>query len=237
MMRRVVGGAALVFALPLGAQTIKGAVLAKNEPHHHPVFDDAELRVLRVSVGAKDTTLLHEHGPDYFWIALGASEVINVRPGQPDAAIKSNDLSIHYTLGKFAHVARNPGTGAFNNITVELLKPQSNVKNRCEEAVAKGAMDCPKPAVAGSHPAFDTDQLQVELVTVAPNAIAKGRVSGARGSWLIMLDTAYTKDLVHVVEPATQKWVGGTLRTTGTTPWQVHNAAKVPVLFLAVTAK
>jgi len=42
---------------------------------------------------------------------------------------------------------------------------------------------------------------------------------------------------VHVVEPATQKWVGGTLRTTGTTPWQVHNAAKVPVLFLAVTAK
>ena len=122
--------AAFLLGVPASAQTIKGAVLAKNEPHHHLVYEDAELRVLRVSVAPKDTTLLHEHAPDYFWIALGASDVVNARLGQPNAAIKSADLSMHYTLGKFAHVARNPGTAPFNNITVELLTSHSNVKNR-----------------------------------------------------------------------------------------------------------
>src|SRR5439155_806630 len=80
-------------------------------------------------VPAHDTTLLHEHDPDYFWIALGKSTVINAKPGLPDATITSADLSVHYTPGKFAHVARNPGDTPFDNITVELLEPQRSVRN------------------------------------------------------------------------------------------------------------
>lgn len=231
---------ALLLAVPASAQTIKGAVLAKHEPHHHLAYEDAELRVLRVSVPAKDTTLLHEHGPDYFWIALGASDVINARLGQPDAAIKSTDLSIHYTVGKFAHVARNPGTAPFNNITVELLTPHSNVKNRCEEAVAQQALDCPSPANAmprpAEYPAFDTDQMQVELVTVAPGAALNGRAGGPKGSWLIALDTAVTKDLIHIVAPAV-RWVGGTMHAPGGAVWQVHNASTAPIKLISVRAK
>src|SRR4051794_14729145 len=100
--------ALVILASAAEAQSIPGAVLAKGEPHHHLVYEDATLRVLRVRVPAHDTTLLHEHDPDYFWIALGSSEVVNAKLGAPDATIKSADLSIHYTRGKFAHVARNP---------------------------------------------------------------------------------------------------------------------------------
>src|SRR6476660_2403896 len=94
------------FAVPAIAQSIPGAVLAKNEPHHHLAYQDDVLRVLRVRVAPHDTTLLHEHDPDYFWIALGASTVTNAKLGSPDATISSTDLSMHYTPGKFAHVAR-----------------------------------------------------------------------------------------------------------------------------------
>src|SRR6478735_6566768 len=89
----------LLCAVAVRAQSIPGAVLAKREPHHHLVYEDSTLRVLRVRVPGHDTTLLHEHAPDYFWIALGASTVINAKPGAPDATIASSDQSIHYTVG------------------------------------------------------------------------------------------------------------------------------------------
>src|SRR4051812_29287137 len=98
---------ALVF---LGfASSVAAQVIAMREPHHHRVFEDATMRVLRVHVPAHDTTMLHQHDPDYFWISLGQSTIINVKPGVPEATVTSADLSMHYTPGKFAHVARNPG--------------------------------------------------------------------------------------------------------------------------------
>jgi len=55
----------LVATTTARAQSIPGAVLARNEPHHHLAYQDSTLRVLRVRVPAHDTTLLHEHDPDY----------------------------------------------------------------------------------------------------------------------------------------------------------------------------
>src|SRR5690349_12596279 len=138
----LLAGMLALSAVPLEGQKIPGAVLAKKEPHHHLAYEDSTLRVLRVRVPAHDTTLLHEHDPDYFWIALGASTVTNAKLGAPDATIASADLSIHYTAGNFAHVARNPGGVAFDNITVELLEPQTGVRNLCEAALADKPLDC-----------------------------------------------------------------------------------------------
>ncbi len=143
------------------AQTIKGAVLAKNEPHHHLAYEDEVLRVLRVHVAPHDTTLLHEHGPDYIWIALGASTIVNAKLGAPDTTISSKDLTIHYTPGMFAHVARNLTTRPFDNITVELLQPQTN----------------------------PVDRLRASLVTIDPGKTFTLTVGG-RPAWVIALDTA-----------------------------------------------
>ncbi|MEA3244788.1 MAG: hypothetical protein U9Q74_01400 [Gemmatimonadota bacterium] len=232
-----------------GAQSISGAVLAKNEPHHHLAYEDAALRVLRVSVPAHDTTLLHEHDPDYFWISLGASEVVNAKLGASDAVVKSADLSIHYAVGKFAHVARNPGTVTFNNITVELLGRQTNPRNLCEEAVAGVPLACPKSGSAPQpgitrKPAFATDQLEVALVTIAARATMAGS-EAQPAPWLITLDPADARALRAEVtmerNPAGPgerlEWRGGVWRPVPRSGWSVTNAGGRPVRMLEVTPR
>lgn len=235
-----------------GAQSIPGAVLAKNEPHHHPAYEDSTLRVLRVSVPGKDTTLLHEHAVDYFWIALGPSAVINARQGQPDATITSADLSVHYTVGKFAHVARNPGAGPFNNITVELLQSQGQVTNRCEEAVANQTMVCTSAAGMRDdgvleRPAFETGKIVVSLVTVDPAAVIKGASRKGR-SWFITLSVAEAVSLRidgagtapagagrggRAAAPASA-WVGGTWRAPAGGIWTMKNTGTRAIQVLEV---
>jgi hypothetical protein len=213
----------------LHGQTIPGAVLAKREPHHHLTYEDSTIRVLRVRVPAHDTTLLHEHGPDYFWIALGASEVVNAKLGAPDATIKSQDLSIHYTPGKFAHVARNPGTAPFDNITVELLGAQTNVRNLCEYALAASPRNCVR-AAANEHAAFQSDQLHVSLVTIAPG---KSLDASAR-TWVIALDTSDTRSAIGI--QGSGRWIGGVYRAPAAA-WAIRNRGQHAVRVLAVTTR
>ena len=229
----------LLTAGVVGAQTIPGAVLAVREPHHHLAFEDSVLRVLRVRVNAHDTTLLHEHDPDYFWIALGPSTVVNAKVGAPDATIVSSDLSIHYTFGKFAHVARNPGMTPFDNITVELLQPQTNVRNLCERAIGDKPLGCqaPPPKLqiaftgAGVHQAFESAETRVSLVTIAPGAALKP-ILRSRGTWIIALDTADAAR--SLVFKGDAKWVGGTARAPDGTSWLLQNTGTKPVRALAV---
>jgi hypothetical protein len=220
------------------AQSIPGAVLAKREPHHHLAYEDSSLRVLRVRVPAHDTTLLHEHDPDYFWIALGASTVVNAKLGVPDATISSPDLSVHYTPGHFAHVARNPGTTPFDNITVELLEAQANVRNLCEPVVADKSLDCPpgpKASVLGAteHPAFETSRLRVGLATIEPGAVLRP-ASPARRTWVIALDTA---DARRSLAMDGSSWVGGTFRSTPGKSWSVKNQGRAPIRVITVVQR
>jgi len=223
---------------PTVAQTIPGAVLARREPHHHLAYEDSTIRVLRVHVPAHDTTLLHEHQADYFWIALGASTVVSARPATPDATITVPDLSFHYTPGKFAHVARSPGDTPFDNITVELLQPQTGARNLCESAVSGEPLDCAPPSaptprffVGGDErPAFATDQLRVSLVTIAPGAALRPGTP-AHIIWLIALDSTDAGQRLRIT--GGPKWVGGTSRATNST-WTLENRSRKPLRIIAV---
>ncbi|HWJ12881.1 MAG TPA: hypothetical protein VNS10_04005 [Gemmatimonadaceae bacterium] len=227
----------LVATTTARAQSIPGAVLARNEPHHHLAYQDSTLRVLRVRVPAHDTTLLHEHDPDYFWIALGASTVTNAKLGAPDATISSADLSIHYTAGNFAHVARNPGTIPFDNITVELLEPQTAVRNLCEAALADKPLDCRRASQrsatfigATEHSAFATAKRRVSLVTIPPNAMVRPGAP-TKSAWLIALDTL---DVAQAL--ATRglgPWIGGTIRLPNDPTWRIQNRGGKSVRFIA----
>ena len=227
----------LVAASTAAAQTIPGAILAKREPHHHMVYEDSTIRVLRVRVPPHDTTLLHEHDPDYFWISLGASTLVNAKPGTPDATVTSPDLAFHYSVGNFAHVARNPGDGPFDNITVELLRTQTDVRNLCEPAVANKPLDCaaangPSGYFKGAteHPALTSAQLRVSLLTVAPGGTVRP-TARARRTRIIALDTMDTRSNLAIERGG--KWVGGTMR--GGDAWVIVNRARVPVRVIAVT--
>ena len=222
MLQHLLLAAAFAGPAVLRAQTIAGAVLAAREPHHHLAYEDSALRVLRVRVPPHDSTLLHEHDADYFWIALGASEFVNARLGAPDAMARSADLAVHYAPGKFAHVARNPGASPFDNITVELLGAQTGVRNLCEQALTGQSLDCVEPAAhsgVNEHPAFATDQLRVSLVSIGPGA--ELQPSGdATSAWVIALDTA---DAAHALAiQGAGRWMGGTFRAAGG-HWAIHN--------------
>lgn len=230
------------------AQHIPGAVLAKHEPHHHLAYEDEALRVLRVRVPAHDSTLLHEHDPDYFWISLGPSEVVNAKLGSPDAVVKSADLSIHYTPGNFAHVARNPGNVPFDNITVELLGAQAHPRNECEDAIAGAPLACPtggraSPPRVDRRPAFTTDQLEVALVTIAPGATLTGPATRP-APWVITLDSADAGRGLResargtARRPASSRgaaWEGGVWRAPSRRGWSLVNAGASPVRVLMVT--
>jgi hypothetical protein len=245
---RVVAFALCAAVSAVQGQTIAGAVLAKKEPHHHLAFEDSTLVVLRVEVPPRDTTLLHEHEPDYFWIALGRSEVVNARMGSAPATIASDDGSVHYTVGKFAHVARNPGTTPFRNITVELLGKQSNPRNLCEEAVAGQPLLCPsarKPRDMGvtERPAFETDQLQVSVLTFGRD----GRLAGTEtdgGRWYILLNpldatamNAVRDENAGAAPMRRNEWRGGTWRPPAGRKWRISNGTGREVDVLEVTAK
>jgi hypothetical protein len=229
----------LLASTAVNAQSIPGAVLAKREPHHHVVYEDATLRVLRVRVPAHDTTLLHEHDPDYFWIALGPSTVVNAKLGAPDATISSADLSFHYTFGKFAHIARNPGLIPFDNITVELLERQTGVRNLCELAIAEKPLDCPRPSArtkvffsgAPEHPALTTAQTRVSLMTIAPGSTVRP-AARTRATWMIALDSTDAGRGLAI--DGAGKWVGGTFRATGLKEWAIANRGPSPIRVIAV---
>lgn len=226
--------AALTLAAPtLGAQSIPGAVLAAHEPHHHLAYEDSSIRVLRVHVGAHDSTLLHEHDPDYFWIALGTSSFVNARPGLPDAVVAAPALSVHYAPGHFAHVARNPGDTPFDNITIELLGAQTNVRNLCEPALAgkPTACDTTSRAIASGieHPAFASDQLRVTLLQLAGGASVHRAHTGTR-AWIVALDTSDTRGL-----EAPAPWRGGVSVVRGS-EWKLRNRGRRSVRVLLIEA-
>jgi hypothetical protein len=204
-----------------------------------------------VEVPPRDSTRLHEHAVDYFWIALGESEVVNARVGAPEATIYSRDHAVRYTVGRFAHVARNPGAQPFRNITVELLKAQTGVRNLCEEAVAGVELLCPGAVLLRDkaileRPAFETDQLRVSLLTLQPGARAE--LAGApRKLWYIALSASQVPLVARADRPATGRgrgalaapnsWVGGVWAPPADGRWAMWNPGARNILLLEVRAR
>lgn len=99
-----------------------------SEPSHHLVFQNEYVRVFDVTVAPRATTLVHKHNHDYLFVTLGDSDVVSVRPGEKPVALKLKDGEVRFTPGNFAHAAINQADRPFHNITIELLKPSTNVK-------------------------------------------------------------------------------------------------------------
>ncbi len=97
------------------------AVEITAEPHHHLIFENAQLRVFSVDVVPHTDTLLHAHRHDYIYVMFGDSEVINAVEGKPPAPSKLTDGQVGFTPGNFSHIVHN-GDHPFRNLTVELLQ-------------------------------------------------------------------------------------------------------------------
>jgi hypothetical protein len=160
----------LLFAFPLSAQA-PVAVPIPKEPHHHLVLENDYVRVFRVSLPAHDATLLHQHDVPYVYVSLGPADVINAVQGKPEARIVMADGQVGYSPGHFAHIARTDAGSTFDNVTIELLKPQGEPHNVCEKVVAGPFNDCGNRDSSSSFQVkqlFYTDEIQTESFWFAP---------------------------------------------------------------------
>ena len=158
-----------------------------SEPNHHLVFENEYVRVFDVTVAPRATTLVHRHNHDYLFVTLGDSDVVSVRPGEKPVSLKLKDGEVRFTPGNFAHAAVNQADRPFHNITIELLKPSTNVKtctDSCDSGDCAGSIPgntgshSPNPACPGTTHLVSADQWTVSLVGLTPDATLNKAKSG-----------------------------------------------------------
>src|ERR1051325_3922736 len=93
-MRRMISrsGIMLLMCGLLAAQSPpRKAVPVNAEPHHHQAFANQYVRVFKVEVAPKTSTLLHHHAKDYVWVGIGASHFINKVEGKAPVPVAVAD--------------------------------------------------------------------------------------------------------------------------------------------------
>jgi hypothetical protein len=174
-MKSIFFAATLLLAFSLSAQA-PVAVPIPQEPHHHLVLENEYVRVFRVTVPAHESTLLHQHDVPYLYVALGPADVINAVQGKPEAHLVMADGQLGYSPGHFAHIARNDSDLPFNNVTIELLKPQGRPQNLCTIIVPSVAsVGCDKTSGSGPgghgfsvEPQLETEEMNLDLLRLHP---------------------------------------------------------------------
>jgi hypothetical protein len=139
MRRSRIAGLLLVSMAALAQQQ---PVEITSEPRHHLVFQNEYVRVFDVTVEPRGSTLVHRHNYDYLFVTLGDSDVVSARPGEKPVQLLLKDGETRFTAGNFSHAAINNSQLPFHNITIELLKPSTNVKT-CTEPCPQ-PLDCPQ---------------------------------------------------------------------------------------------
>jgi len=165
------GMALLTLAVAAAAQA-PGEVPVAKEPRHHFTFENQSIRTFRVEVAPHDRTLLHRHDRDYFYMAVGAADIINAVPGRPETSVHMANLQIGFAKGGFAHVAENRAETPFRNFTIEFKHPQSKLTNHCAKIDATQTANCPAALgeATGAIPEFATEDAIVTLLQVQPGA-------------------------------------------------------------------
>ncbi len=171
--------AGLLFLVTAALAQHQQSVEITSEPSHHLVFQNEYVRVFDVTVAPRATTLVHKHNYDYLFVTLGDSDVVSVRPGEKPVALKLKDGEVRFTPGNFAHAAINQADRPFHNITIELLKPSTNVKTctgSCDSGGCIGSIprtpgdNSPLPGCPGTVHLISADQWTVSLVGLPTNA-------------------------------------------------------------------
>lgn len=115
-----------------------------SEPSHHLVFENTYVRVFRVAVPPKESTLLHQHAQDYLYAVLGPAQITNGVAGKPETHLQFADAEVHFSPGPFAHIVHNELDTPFRNVTIELLHPQAAAHNLCGEVLPGDLGPCPE---------------------------------------------------------------------------------------------
>jgi hypothetical protein len=158
-----------------------GPVPISEEPRHRLVLQNDFVRVYNVMVPGLDATLLHRHDLPYLYVTLGAADIINAIVDKPEVHLVLQDGETHYSPGHFAHIVRTDSGMPFQNVTIELERPQGTGKNLCKEVIPGQPTECPQQqsataatgkraashAAADPVPYFESEEVRVDLYKVA----------------------------------------------------------------------
>ncbi|HET9401960.1 MAG TPA: hypothetical protein VFO34_13515 [Candidatus Acidoferrales bacterium] len=180
------------------------AVPISSEHHHHLAMENSFVRVYEVEVPAHEATLMHQHDRDYVYIVLGDSDVTNEVQGKSAVKMSLPDTAVNFSKGPFAHIAGNNGEKPFRNVTIELLKPQGEVKSHFPSVNAALAAAKPIAGADGAREALilETNELRVFAVEIS----GKGVWQPAGGVNRLVLNLYMLNDLIQSgIWPSTAK--------------------------------
>jgi hypothetical protein len=235
-MKRLFLVLALLFSASLLAQA-PTAVPIPQEPHHHLVLENEYVRVFRVSVPPHESTLLHQHDVPYLYVALGAADVINAVQGRPEVRLVMADGQLGYSPGHFAHIARNNLDTHFDNVTIELLHPQGEVRNLCRKIVEGDLGPCSKTGNGSGgyteEPLLETQEFRVDLITLQSKAKFAQRIRA--GCLYVSLDFSELQDAPG--EPAIKLKAGDRFWVPAATILKLRNSAPSVARYLLLTIR
>ena len=114
-------------AMLSGGQILPGLPIAR-EPHRHLVFQNGYVKVYEVEVGPHSATLEHQHEYDNLFVNFGDAHLANRVTGKPATHVDLADLAVNFSREPYSHVIWNEADQPFRNITIELLRPQGELR-------------------------------------------------------------------------------------------------------------
>jgi hypothetical protein len=170
-----------------GESTTLPGVPVTQEQHHHLVLENPCVNVFEVEVAPHDATLMHQHLQDYMFVIFGNADITNAVAGKPEAKVKPPDSTVIFSRAPFAHMIANNGDTVFRNITIELLRPQGEMKKfypSINEALATGTPDQKGIREVG---VLETEEVRVVAAGIAVNSTWSPAHDG-RDRLVIMID-------------------------------------------------
>ncbi len=118
--------AALIVPLVASALIAQTPVPVEQEPHHHVVWKNDSVEVIRVFVPAGESTLFHTHSRDRVAVDLTSTmlsfQKLNEPEGQPEPSIPG-DISSHADFdAPYTHRLHNVGQKTYEVLDVEFFK-------------------------------------------------------------------------------------------------------------------
>ena len=217
------------------AQQQQPVVEITSEPSHHQVLENEYVRVFDVTVAPRATTMIHRHHHDYVFVTLGDSDVVSTRVGEKPVELALKDGEVRFTPGNFAHAAANKSDQPFHNITIELLKPSTSVKNctgGCDEPSCAGDAAAGNPGCPITSRRMTADQWQVSMITLP--AGTKLADHAYKGPHLIVAVTPLElRSEIGTISTNIKRDVGGLIwAPTGTAETLINNSAKTAQMII-----
>lgn len=97
------------------------------------LFENDQVRVWDLRLAPGESTGLHRHTTDFFYVVIGSGALQRFGPdGSTAPARQMSDGEVHFRSvpGEDVHEAVNVGEGAWRNIVVELLQPPRENQTR-----------------------------------------------------------------------------------------------------------